>query len=157
MHLLRECCVDMRGRKSISCWPWKRWIVSMNGRWWRRNGSHCWTILDTSAANYGRLPAHRLSHNRICMSLCIFFYAQLHFKADFDPNFTCDILTPQGWSWAWSEISHYHTAIMFNNRFMMALCPGLPGWAGTRSNIHPLTPLLIINHSLSASSIYYDP
>ena len=28
----------------------------------------------------------------------------------------------------------------------MALCPGLPGWAGTRRNIHPLTPLLLINH-----------
>jgi len=27
-----------------------------------------------------------------------------------------------------------------------ALCPGLPGWTGTRSNIHPLTPLLFINH-----------
>jgi len=24
-----------------------------------------------------------------------------------------------------------------NNRFM-AVCPGLPGWAGTRRNIHPL-------------------
>ena len=28
----------------------------------------------------------------------------------------------------------------------MALCLGLPGWAGTRRNIHPLTPLLLINH-----------
>jgi len=27
-----------------------------------------------------------------------------------------------------------------------AVCPGLPGWAGTRRNIHPLTPLLLINH-----------
>ena len=23
-----------------------------------------------------------------------------------------------------------------------ALCPGLPGWAGTRRNIHPLTPII---------------
>jgi len=29
----------------------------------------------------------------------------------------------------------------------MALCLGLPGWAGTGRNIHPLTPILIINHS----------
>jgi len=42
-----------------------------------------------------------------------------------------------------------------NNRFM-ALCPGLPGWASTRRNIHPSTILIIIQ-SLSASSIYYDP
>ena len=26
-----------------------------------------------------------------------------------------------------------------------------------RHNIHPLTPMVIINHPLSASSIYYDP
>ena len=36
----------------------------------------------------------------------------------------------------------------------MAFCPGLPGWASTRRNIHPLTPILIINHPLSTSSIY---
>jgi len=30
-------------------------------------------------------------------------------------------------------------------------------WASTRRNFHPLTPILIINHPLSASSIYYDP
>jgi len=42
-----------------------------------------------------------------------------------------------------------------NNRFM-ALCLGLPGWAGTRRNIYPPTILIIIQ-SLSASSIYYDP
>jgi len=27
----------------------------------------------------------------------------------------------------------------------------------TRKNIQPFTPILIINHPLSASSIYYDP
>jgi len=30
-------------------------------------------------------------------------------------------------------------------------CLGLPGWAGTRINIYPLTPILVINHPLSAS------
>ena len=35
--------------------------------------------------------------------------------------------------------------------------PGLPRWAGTRRNIHPLTPILVIGHPLSTSSIYYDP
>jgi len=34
------------------------------------------------------------------------------------------------------------------------LCPGQTGWAGTRRNIHPLTPILVINHPLS---IFYDP
>jgi len=31
---------------------------------------------------------------------------------------------------------------------------GLPRWAGTRRNIHSLTPILIIRHSLSTSSIF---
>jgi len=43
-----------------------------------------------------------------------------------------------------------------HNNCFMALCPGLPGWAGTRRNTHPPTILLIIQ-SLSASSIYHDP
>jgi len=40
---------------------------------------------------------------------------------------------------------------------LTVLCLGLPVWASTRSNIHPLTPILIIRHLLSTSSIYYDP
>jgi len=32
-----------------------------------------------------------------------------------------------------------------------------PGELVPEENIHPLTPILIINHPLSASSIYYDP
>ena len=35
--------------------------------------------------------------------------------------------------------THTHTTVLQH-------CPGLPGWAGTRRNIHPLTPLLLINH-----------
>jgi len=40
---------------------------------------------------------------------------------------------------------------------LTALCPGLPEWAGARRNSHPLTPVLVIKHPLSTSSIYYDP
>jgi len=43
-----------------------------------------------------------------------------------------------------------------NNNHFTELCPGLPGWAGTRRIIHPPTILNIIQ-SFSASSIYYDP
>jgi len=42
------------------------------------------------------------------------------------------------------------------NRFT-ALCLELLGWVSIRRNIHPLTPILIINHHLSASSICYNP
>ena len=48
--------------------------------------------------------------------------------------------------------THTHT----HNR-LTAFCPGLPGYAGTRRNIHPLTPILIIGLPLSSSSIYNDP
>ena len=41
-----------------------------------------------------------------------------------------------------------------NNNHFTALCPGLPGWAGTRRNTHPPTIPIIIQ-SLSASSIYH--
>ena len=35
------------------------------------------------------------------------------------------------------------------------LWSGTAGWAGTRRNTHPLTPILIIGHLLSTSSIYF--
>jgi len=38
---------------------------------------------------------------------------------------------------------------------LFGLCPGQPGWASTRRNIHPLTPIVVINYPLSASSIFY--
>ena len=40
---------------------------------------------------------------------------------------------------------------------LSGFCLAQPGRAGTRRNIHPLTPIVVINHPLSASSIYYDP
>ena len=46
-----------------------------------------------------------------------------------------------------------HTTILC----LCGFCPGQPGWAGTRRNILPLTAIVVISHSLSASSIYYDP
>jgi len=47
--------------------------------------------------------------------------------------------------------------ITSHTQSLNGLCPGLFGYAGTRRNIHPLTPILIIGHPLSTSSIYYDP
>ena len=44
----------------------------------------------------------------------------------------------------------------FYYNYFTVLCPGLPGWAGSRRNIHPPTILIIIQ-SLSDSSMYYDP
>jgi len=41
--------------------------------------------------------------------------------------------------------------------WLSGLCMGQPWWAGTGRNIHPLTPIMVSNHPLSASSIFYDP
>jgi len=49
--------------------------------------------------------------------------------------------------------THTHTTVLR----LYGFCPGQPGWAGTRRNIHPLTPIVVIIHPLSASFIYYDP
>jgi len=39
---------------------------------------------------------------------------------------------------------------------LSGFCPHQTRWASTRRNIHPLTPIVVINHTLSASSIYYS-
>jgi len=48
-------------------------------------------------------------------------------------------------------VSISHSTILRLSGF----CPGQPGWAGTRRNIHPLTSIMVISRPLSASSIYY--
>jgi len=54
------------------------------------------------------------------------------------------------------DSTHTHTHTHTHNR-LTAFCPRQPGWTGTRRNTHPLTPILIIGHPLSSSSIYNDP
>jgi len=36
---------------------------------------------------------------------------------------------------------------------LSGFCPGQPGWASSRWNIHPLTPIMVISRPLSAFSI----
>ena len=49
--------------------------------------------------------------------------------------------------------THTHTTILQ----LSGLCPWQPEWASNRRNIHPLTPIVVISHPLSASSIDYNP
>ena len=44
-----------------------------------------------------------------------------------------------------------------NNNHLTAVCQGQPGWAGTRRNIHPLTPILVNVLPLSPFSICNGP
>jgi len=41
-----------------------------------------------------------------------------------------------------STIIHTHTTVLR----LFGFCPGQPGWAGTRRNIHPLTPIVVIKY-----------
>jgi len=60
-----------------------------------------------------------------------------------------DVLLPSCW-----YNTHTHTCTQILRLY--GFCPGQPRWAGSRS-IHPLTFIVVINHTLSASSIYCDP
>jgi len=54
-------------------------------------------------------------------------------------------------------VTHAHTHTHTQPFYGCGFCPGQPGLAGTRRNIHPLTPIVVFSHPLYASSIYYDP
>jgi len=54
---------------------------------------------------------------------------------------------------AQTSVSHTHATVLQLSGF----CLGQPGLAGTKRNIHPLTPIVVISHPLSASFIYYNP
>jgi len=60
-------------------------------------------------------------------------------------------------SYTHTSMSHKHMHTHMHTQQLFGCCLGQPGWAGTRRNIHPLTPIMVINHPLSAFSIYYDP
>jgi len=59
------------------------------------------------------------------------------------------------WKFAIGYYVHLNATFTTTRICFTALCPGQPGWASTRRNIHPPTILIIIQ-SLSASSICYD-
>ena len=56
-----------------------------------------------------------------------------------------------------NKCMHTYKHSIEQQQLFYGFCPGLLGWANTKRNIRPLTSILIINLSLSASSIYYDP
>jgi len=82
-----------------------------------------------------------------------------HSRTDGQPeNNVSDWLTEP--SYRTSEGSRLYSIMAHNTHThnnLTAPCPGLPGWASTRRNIHPLKSTLIVKHPISTSSIYYDP
>jgi len=53
------------------------------------------------------------------------------------------------WKYYHSCLTHTQTIILHKHTTVLRLygfCPGQPGWASTRRNIHPLTPIVVINH-----------
>ena len=49
-------------------------------------------------------------------------------------------------------ICSIHQQHIHAHNCLTAFCSGLPGWASTRRNIHPLTPILIIRHPSTKKS-----
>jgi len=43
------------------------------------------------------------------------------------------------------QLAQHTTDTTHTHNRLTALCPALPAWVGTRSNIHPPTPVMIIN------------
>jgi len=71
------------------------------------------------------------------------------------PNGTLTILSTQPLDF-YLLTYYYYYYYYYCYRFV-ALCLRLPGLVGAKRSIHSLTPILIIDHPLSASFIYYDP
>jgi len=70
-----------------------------------------------------------------------------------DKNIYVILVTAADFCYSYVTVIHTHAQLFHGSGF----CPGQPGWAGTRRNIHPLTSIFVISHTLSASSIYFDP
>ena len=61
--------------------------------------------------------------------------------------------SPAGWLPVhWDQLQTQCSVTSMGKLYLLPFSPGLPGWASTRRNIHPLTPNLIIKHPLSTSS-----
>jgi len=88
------------------------------------------------------LMANRCSDNTVC-DLKI-----ASVTADLITEFTRDVGT-RARPKARSQHTRAHTTVLR----LYGLCPGQPGWVGTRRNIHPLTLIVVINRPLSVSSI----
>ena len=56
----------------------------------------------------------------------------------------------------WHTHAHMHTHT-HNHFTALWILSGTTWVSQYQKNIHPLTPIMVINHPLSASSIYYDP
>ena len=120
---------------------WSRQVVSISCR------LHYWRCKSWGPVNSGLLTVSKfcLYHDKSFLHLLQFCqYCKSHCKLQsHHASFT--ILT-----------IHTRTCARTHNH-LTAICPGLPGRAGTRRNIHPLISILIINRPLPTSSIYYDP
>jgi len=86
------------------------------------------------------------------LSLCIAWRYRLHLSAAFSktacytPNQTMlRHCCSSSFNARTHARTHTHTTVLRLSGFC------------TRRNIHPLTPIVVINHPLSTSSIYYDP
>jgi len=98
---------------------------------------------------------HRAVRTSLSASVCSLTPSQLSSQLSqplMCPTEPYKCTVPQQLTWG-----HTTTTTTTTILWLSGLCPGQPGWAGTRRNIHPLTPIVVINHPSSASSIFYSP
>jgi len=74
-------------------------------------------------------------------------FIRFYFHAFKCPIHSTDVTKLKSFVASASTVSHTHTTVLQ----LSGLCPGHPGWVGTRRNIHPLTLIVVISHPLSAS------
>jgi len=120
----------------------RAWLKDQVIQFWWRSGSHF---------GFGS-PKSEIRILRIGRGLCSLstssYFMYLFLLSDYA------VLTAEHNYYYLQNNNYYYTTIVLR---LSGFYLGQPGWASTRRNIHPLTPIMVINHPVSASSIYYDP
>jgi len=93
--------------------------------------------------------------------LCIVFFIMPFSTPDLVINLPTQLSDQdscRNWLLEWWYACCIHTHTHTHNHFTALWnLSRTTWWAGTRRDIHPLTPIVVINRPLYASSIYYDP
>ena len=138
------------------------------GVFWRRFGSisrHVWQwapkISCQPWSSPWCCPAAPCSRISILRVLTVTFFCKFLVKPNINLELNCIFGKPmkrrfQRCNVHTETLSTFHTRHTHTHTTVLRLygfCPGQPGWAGTRRYINPLTPIVVINRPLSASSI----
>jgi len=114
-----------------SLFSWTNWVSR------HQKGRTIWILMKREIMGW---QWHQLDHMQIIYTL---------FQTDTMPVPHHSQIHDNSNQWSTHTNAHTQTTILR----LYGLCPGQTGWAGTRRNIHPLTPIVVNNRLLSTSSI----